>query len=293
MRVTDRMIFDRAAASAGTARDRMQEASEQVSSGARLTHPGDDPVAASLLVSYRQDQARQEAIATGVSRANNELTSADSALEMFGNLLSRGRELAMQFANSTYSADQRATGSEEVKTILEDAIAALNTKVDGRYVFGGDHDATPPFDSKGAYLGDTRVRQVEIAPGIYQDASVRADVIAKGIGGGADALTTLGNLAAALASNDVPAIQAALDPLDGAIRQVGTGRASAGAAMAVLDSATLAAHAAKDAAKEAASHEADADAIDSASKLALAQRALDAALTASAQNFKLTLLDKL
>jgi flagellar hook-associated protein 3 FlgL len=293
MRVTDQMLYDNAARSAGRARDRMEQASQEVGTGARFEHPGDDPVSAGMLVPQRIGEARYSAILSSTGRANDEITSADGALDGLSSLFSRARELAVQFANSTYSATQRSVGGNEVSTLFQHAIALLNTRVDNRYVFGGNLDNAPPFDAAGNYLGDTAVRQVEIAPGVLQGASVRADVLAKGVGGGVDALTALQDLATALANDDIPGIQAALDPLDQSIAQVATGRTQAGAIESVLDAAGSAARAARDAEKEHASHEIDADMVESSSKLALAQRALDASLSAAAQSFKLTLLDKL
>jgi flagellar hook-associated protein 3 FlgL len=293
VRVTDQMLYDTAARDAGRARDRMEEASRQVATGARFEHPGEDPVSAGMLVPQRISEARYGAILSSTGRANDEITSADNALSGLGDLFSRARELAVQFANSTYNASQRTVGANEVSTIFQNALALLNTRVDSRYIFGGNLDASPPFDTAGNYLGDAAVRLIEIAPGVLQNVSVRADVLAKGVGGGTDALAALQNLATALSNDDLAGIQATLDPLDESIAQVANGRTQAGAIESVLDAAGAAARTARDAEKERASHEVDADAVDSASKLALAQRALDASLSAAAESFKLTLLDKL
>ena len=46
MRVTDKMMFQNAAANAAKSRDRAQTAMEQVSTGMRVVHPGDDPTVA-------------------------------------------------------------------------------------------------------------------------------------------------------------------------------------------------------------------------------------------------------
>jgi flagellar hook-associated protein 3 FlgL len=293
MRVTDRMLYDTAAAHAGRARDRMEQASQEVASGARFEHPGDDPVSAGMLVPQRLGEARYSAILASTRRANDEISSADDALAGLSELFSRARELAVQFANATYNSEQRSVGSNEVAKLYQQAIALLNTRVENRYVFGGNLDAAPPFDSAGNYLGDTAVRQVEIAPGVLQDASVRADVLAKGVGGGTDALAALQSLAAALSTNDIAGIQAALDPLDSSIGQVAHARTQAGAIESVLEAASTAAQAARDAEKARASREVDTDAIDASSRLALAQRALDASLTAASESFRLTLLNKL
>jgi flagellar hook-associated protein 3 FlgL len=293
VRVTDSMIFDRAIASCGAARDRAQQATDEACSGLRVVHPGDDPPAAGLSIIHRQRQAREESILASTQRANDELSSADGALNGLGNLLSRARELAVQMSNATYSANERTSAAQEASSLLQGAIALLNTEAGGRYLFGGNQDGSPPFDATGNYLGDSAVRQVEVAPSVLQAVSLRADVIAKGAGGGTDVLATLQALSTALAANDVPGVQATLTGLDASIQQVAAGRAQAGTAMTVLDSAAQVASTARDASKEAVSHELEADTIESASKLALAQRALEAALSASAQSFQLTLLDKL
>ncbi len=293
MRVTDQMIYGSAAHDAGRARDRMEEASQQVSTGARFVHPGDDPVSAGMLVPQRIGQARYQAILSTTGRANDEISAADDALSGLSDIFSRARELAVQFANSPYDATQRAVGARETSTLFQQALALLNTRVDNRYVFGGNLDASPPFDAAGNYLGDTAVRRVEIAPGVLQDSSVRGDVVAKGVGGGTDALAALQNLTIALTNNSLAGVQATLDSLDQSIAQVATGRSQTGTIESVLDAAGNVARTARDAEQVRASHEVDADAVDSSSKLALAQRALDASLTAASESFKLTLLNKL
>ena len=175
-----------------------------------------------------------------------------------------------------------------------------------RYVFGGSQDATAPFDglvldatgnvdaaATGLYRGAADVRQVEIAPGVLQDASVRADVALRGAGGGVDVIATLSALANALAANDPAAAAATIDQLAQGTTQVSTARAQSGAIVNALDAATSANQAARDDAKKRISGLADADEIQSASELALAQHALDSSLTAIAQSFKFSLLDKL
>jgi flagellar hook-associated protein 3 FlgL len=310
MRVTDRMLYDRAAADGGLARARMDEATARVSSGAKVVHPGDDPAAAGLVAMERSRVQRLEAIATTAGRASDELAAADGALDTVSSALSRARELAVQLSSSPYSAAERTGAAEEVKGLIQTVVASLNVKVGNRYVFGGSVDDTAPFGGivldaanpiagsldpalTGAYAGDAAVRQVELAPGVLQDASVRADVAVKGASGGVDVLATLAGLANALLANDPAAVAAALDPLAQGTTQVANARGAGGAAMAALDTAVSANRAARDDAKKRISGLADADPVQSMSDLALAQHALEASLTATAQSFRFTLLDKL
>jgi flagellar hook-associated protein 3 FlgL len=241
----------------------------------------------------RAKAARLEAIAATAVRASDELVTADGALDAVTQAVARARELAVQLSSGTYGAAERAGAAEEVRGLLSGAVASLNAEVGGRYVLGGNVDGTPPFNAAGNYTGDTAVRQVEIAPGVLQAASVRADVAVMGVGGGVDLLATLSALATALSANDLTGVRAALDPLTQSTAQLARARTETGNAMATLDAAVTASRIGRDEATAAAANLTDADAVQAASELIRSQRALDAALTATAQGFKLTLLDKL
>lgn len=290
MRVTDRLIYDNANRWTGDARSRVEAATSVASSGLRVQQPGDDPAAAGQLTLHAQAQQRASAIATATQRGTDELNSADSALDGISTALSRARALAVQLSSATYTPAQRAAAAKDVDGIFAQVISALNTEVGGRYLFGGTQDSRPPFDpATGAYQGDTATRRLEIAPGVWSDASVRADVALKGAGGGADVLSTLQALSAALSVNDVAGVQGSLDGLTAGTTQVASARAAAGNAANTLDQAHSTALAAVAAEKIATSHLEDVDVVDAATQLQLAQRALEAAVSASSQSFQLSL----
>jgi flagellar hook-associated protein 3 FlgL len=299
MRVTDQMLFELASRYGGEARSRLERATAQTASGLRVSHPGDDPAAAGLLVGSRIAQVRLEAIASAAGRASDELAVADSALDGVSNAVVRARELAVQLVNPTYAPAQRAQAAGEVDGLLQQVVAQMNSRVGDRYVFGGNRDGSAPFDASGAYLGDTGVRQVEIAPGVLSAASVRADVALKGVDPtsgtvtGADVPATLRALAAALRANDLAGVRATLDGLDRGLTQVSAARASVGDAQGAMDTAVTASKAARDDERARASKLGDVDIVESATELSLAQRALEASLSATAQGFRLTLLDYL
>jgi flagellar hook-associated protein 3 FlgL len=290
MRITDRMMFDNANLWTSAAETQVEAATESSSTGIRVAHASDDPAAAALIATYSQGAARATSIAQTTSRASDELQAADSALSSAGDALSRADQLAVQMANGTYSAGDRASTATEVQGLMTSIISALNTKVGTRYIFGGSKDSAPPFDAAGNYNGDTQVRQVESAPGVLQNTSIRADVAFKGAGGGTDVLATLQGLVTALQNNDVVGVQSSLTGLSDGITQLGAARASGGAAMNALDAANAVATAAATAQTTSAGNLQDANVVDAATQLQLAQRALEASVQAGTMSFQFSML---
>jgi flagellar hook-associated protein 3 FlgL len=293
MRVTDRMMYDTATLNAGKSRDKAQTAMEQLSTGMRVVHPGDDPAVAAAMVRGQQAVDRMNAINQNAGRASDEVGAADDALQGMGNVLARAKELAVQLGNDTYSAADRKGAAIEVDALIRQAVTLMNRDVNGRYIFGGDQDRTPPFDITGNYTGDTAVRQVEVAPGVLEDASVRADVAVKGAGGGVDLFATLQNLSTALNANNGDGVRASLTDIDAATVQVTNALAKVGSMGDAFATAQTLALSTRDATIKSVANQSEVDVIQSSSNLAMANNALNATLTAAAQSFKLSLLDKL
>jgi flagellar hook-associated protein 3 FlgL len=291
MRVTERMIFDSAQSQIASSRDRMQEAQQEVSTGQRVFQPGDDPAASGLIVSYTMAVQRHDVINKTASRAADEATVADGALQSVSTLLAQAHDLAVQLGNDTYSASDRAAGATEVKAISDQVVALMNTQVAGRYIFGGNVDRTPPFDASGNYNGDTAVRQVEVAPGLLQASSIRADQALKGVGGGVDVFASLSALTTALTNNDGAAIRSSVDDVVTASDQLSQAETQNGGILDAFQSAQNIGGIAKDTAQKLLSSEADADPFDATSRLALAQQSLQASLDVAARGFGISLMN--
>ena len=99
-------------------------------------------------------------------------------------------------------------------------------------------------------------------------------------------------LSAALKNNDASAISQLLTPLSASTNQVAGARTAAGVSMSAFDTAVAILQAQSGAETDAVAGLGEVDEVTAASNLALAQRSLDAALTAAAQGFQLSLLDK-
>jgi flagellar hook-associated protein 3 FlgL len=293
MRITDAHIYTVATRHIMNARAASAEAGDQVSSGIRVVHAWDDASAAGAISRQANQQARHASISTAAQRASEELVAADGALDQVTTSITRAHELAVQLGNDTYSAADRAGAAAEIKQLMTAVVSQLNVKSGDRYVFGGMLDGAPPFDTTGAYLGDTNVRQVEVAPGLLQDASLRADQALKGGGGGVDVLTELANLNTALLANDGAGIRAAVGTLGDGITQISTLRSHGGALMNAFDVAVSTAKSFGASAQGERAKLEEVDIFEASTRLAATQSALQASMSAASKQFSLSLLDKL
>lgn len=293
MRVTDKMVYQTANDRTMQARVRLEKSVADVSSGRRIRHPADDPAGAAFVSTAKLVQTRLSAIEQGVDRAAGELTVAESAMREMGNVVVRGRELAMQLGTDIYTADDRRASAAEADSLFRNMLGLLNTEMGGRFVFGGFQDDAAPFDPAGNYLGDAGVRQVEIAPGVLENASLRADVAVKGVGGGVDVLQALQGFAEALRNNDTDGIRAALDNFDRGLNQLNQASIAAGSSLTIFESAAQAADLGQLHTKVQIAGVAEVDLVEASGRLALASQALEASIAASAQSFRLSLLDRL
>ncbi|MDX2022238.1 MAG: flagellar hook-associated protein FlgL [Deltaproteobacteria bacterium] len=293
MRVTEKMLFNTGQVQTAAARERLEKAMVEVSSGKRITHAADDPAGSGIIITSKISQQRYEAIQQAVGRSADELNTAEGVLGEVSNVMQRGRELAMQLGSAQFSGPDRATSANEVDGLFNTVIGLMNTEVGGRYIFGGTQDDAPPFQADGTYVGDAGIRQVEIAPGVLEPVSLRADIALKGVGGGVDVTQVLRDFAIALRNNDVVGVQNALDGFDKSLNQVSGARKDAGASLNILQTSDQVSRLSRDQMKIQVANVAETDLPEAASKMALANTALEAALAATASSFKMSLIDKL
>jgi len=236
MRVSDAAIYDSNLSHVSRARAELMKRQEQAVTGKRVLKPSDDPTATALARREHSREARAQAHqrATDAGQSTNE--ASDAALDQVGSILRRIKELTIQASSDTVDASGRADIAREVEAMREQVRSLGNTEVGGHYVFGGFADGAAPFDAAGAYLGDARVRQVEVARGIYVDAGVTG-ASAFGMTGGTDIFATLDGLTTALDANDIATIHSSIDSLDAVYQQVSTSRAQLGANVNTLETA--------------------------------------------------------
>lgn len=217
---------------------------EQMATGKEILQPSDDPIAATRITQLNRQQSAIEQYQSNIDSASAGLSQQESILDGVNNSLLAVRDDLLEAANGTNTADSLASLGQDIESLTESMVAALNYQdEDGHYVFGGTINDQPPIvavddDGDGvtdsySYQGNSDHRQTTVSNGVEVDTNVAASDF---FGSNLDVLNTLNSLSQELQAPNVdPAdpqvqsdIQNAVDVVDTASDDLNASIASLG-----------------------------------------------------------------
>lgn len=145
MRVTQSMLSNNMLRNLSTSYSKMSELQNQINTGSKITRPSDDPVIAIKGMSYRKDLNKVSQFERNMNEVNSWLDSSDDALGQVGDALNRVKELVVQAANDTNTADERKKIKLEIDQIRSQIQDVANTKIADKYIFNGTKTQSPLF----------------------------------------------------------------------------------------------------------------------------------------------------
>jgi flagellar hook-associated protein 3 FlgL len=128
-----------------TIQQRLNQVTQQLSSGYRIQQASDDPSVLGDLFQTRSDLAHVTQVDQNLNLVKAEVTTADSSVQSAVQLLDNVRTLAEQGANTTTSAQQQTALASQVESVLEQLVGLTRTQVNGVYIFSGDQTSSPPY----------------------------------------------------------------------------------------------------------------------------------------------------
>lgn len=163
---------------------RSVKAQQQLASGLKISKVSDSPDEVSRLLSARANLESVLQTQQNLGRIKVEVDTAERALQNSVSLVERARTLGAQGSNDLQGAATRQQIADELQGILERLVTAAATAVEGRYVFSGDADQTPPYsldlsmpNGVGSYQGAAANRKVADASGLLFATGQSADLI--------------------------------------------------------------------------------------------------------------------
>ena len=208
--------------------DRLAQNSLRVSSGVRITNPGDDPAGAASVLDLGTSIQANDQFQKQADSSVSFLKSAEDVVSSSVDSITRLIVLAQQGLSDATGANGRAAIASEVDGIRTNLIALANTKVQGKYLFSGTMTQTQPFTppTSGAttYNGNSASINLDVSVGTTVSTNLTGDKLYYTTDGGTppatvDLFQVVASLRDGLSSNNAAQIQTAYDNLQ---RFVGT-----------------------------------------------------------------------
>src|SRR5918911_2349711 len=230
MRITPQMIVDSTLSHIETNQNRIEQLQNQITSGSRIAKPSDDPIGVARALNLQDSIAQSEQYQRNIDQATSWLNTTDSAMQSVSDAMNRARELAMQAANDTLGAPDRAAIQAEITQLQQHVLDLAHAKYGAYYLFAGTRSDQPGYvqaadstTTPGAYQGNNAQILRELAPGttmgVNADAQLTFDPVFK----------AMSTLQLGLTANNSTAIRSSLAEFDTALDAVNAQRAGIGA----------------------------------------------------------------
>ena len=168
MRISTVTMFEQSLNSLASQQSSFLKVGQQIASGSRVVNPSDDPQAASRAVGIAQAAAVNQQYADARISARNSLGQEEGVLNSVADAITSVKTRLVQAANGTLSDADRSSLASEVRGIYVAMLGQANAADgNGRYLFGGFKDNSPPFikdPATGAvgFIGDTGMTQLKV-----------------------------------------------------------------------------------------------------------------------------------
>lgn len=271
-------------------RDRLSDLQQQLSSGARINRPSDDPGGTVTVMQARSTLAEVDQFRTNALIGEDWLRAAESVLGEVSDAVNRLRELAIRGAGDSLAEGSRYAMSQEIEGIAEHLLSLANTRHAGRYLFAGHRTRTEPLSVQGdeiVYSGDDGSLLYEVGPGIRLTVNVPGDRVFM------DILQTALSVGDAVFAGDIPEINHLLEDIDAAEDEVLAVRAELGGRMNRLELSRRRLEETELSMTRLISYTRDADMAELLMRLATAEQAYQVSLATGARILPPTLLDYL
>jgi len=181
MRVTNEMTYRLMTKYLNKHQDSVYDLQERIATGKQMLKPSDNPGSYDLLMRLYGDKACFDQFVRNTERLQNDLLTTDTVLQNITDSLHRISEIVVSSSDGTMTPYYQKTAGEEIDLMLEQLVEMANTKLNGRYIFAGLRTDTEPYavtrDAQGrisdiTFQGNSEIRQVEIAKGVYTPANI-------------------------------------------------------------------------------------------------------------------------
>lgn len=191
----------------------LAELQSKIATGRRILKPSDDPVGTTKTMRIASTLSEFDAYKSNMIYSRSYVRTTLTALDQLLNVISRAQEIAIQQRGASASIQTRLSAAVEVQNAFEEILVLANTKLGGKYIFGGHDSLNSPFQSDGTYIADSGEFRVNIGPSADMKINLSGNEIFTTGNGGADIFGAIKELKDALSANDPSGIGDSIDSI--------------------------------------------------------------------------------
>ena len=146
MRIATSMLFSNAVTNMNTQESQILQLQQEVSTGQKITNPGDDPVGAAAAVRINQQISRSDDLKSNRQTAESQLNTVSTTLSSVTTLLTNVKSELVAAGNGSYDSSQRQFLASQLQGQLQQLTGYANAQDgSGEYLFSGYQSTTQPF----------------------------------------------------------------------------------------------------------------------------------------------------
>lgn len=197
--------------------DRLAQNTQRISSGQRITNPGDDPSGSALILELGTSIGANTQFQSQAASALSFLQGTDTALSSVTSDLTQLLQLGQQGLSDSTGANGRAALAATVDGLRNNLLGVANTQVQGKFIFAGTQTTnatnTPPFAltaTGAAYTGDSNTINLNVSSTAQVGMNIPGDAVFFGPGGAGsstDLFKAVTDLQTGLSTNNSTLIQ--------------------------------------------------------------------------------------
>lgn len=295
MRVADTQIYGTLLGNLQRSRLQIMNAQEQISSQKRVQRPSDDPMAFGEIVLDKTALSQSQQWIRNIEFGQARIDAADKAVSQAQELVTRIRELTIQGASDTTSAQGRGAIAQEVRQLHRQLIQVANTEVAGQSIFAGTETDVRPYSittgDTVVYAGNSETQSVAVSENQTVQILIPGNTVFSGPT--TNIFNTVRDLLTALEGNDRSGVETQLGNLDLATAQLSDAEGTIGGLGNRLQVTKDSLDAATVTISRAISENQDADLATAITQLRLQEVAVQASSEAFTRIFDQTLLNYL
>lgn len=208
MRIASFQFFQRNLANISGRTSEANQQLGQLSSGKRVEHASDDPVAANGILNYKQELRKLDQYQTNLNLSENRLRREETGLTAAENITQQVKEIMLQANNPSITQVERDAFKLELQSRIDEMFDIANSQDEfGQAIFGGFQTDTAPFirDVQGnvVYHGDSGQRQMVIGDSVKVELNHDGEQVFGGVPNPLGDFTAKYDLAAEPRDNNV------------------------------------------------------------------------------------------